>query len=60
MFFETLPNRFIPIQNVIIGFISGVVCDFTLYELRILFVSVNVSAFPIVVSIVFVLKLGLL
>ena len=26
MFFETLPNRFISIQNVIIGFISGFVC----------------------------------
>lgn len=28
MFFETLPDRFIPIQNVIIGLISGFVCYF--------------------------------
>ena len=32
MFFETLPNRFIPIQNVIIGFISGFVCYFANIE----------------------------
>ncbi len=27
-FFETLPNRFFPIQNVVIGLISGFVCYF--------------------------------
>ena len=32
MFFETLPNRFIPIQNVIIGIISGLVCYFANIE----------------------------
>ena len=31
-FFESLPNRFIPIQNVIIGFISGFVCYFANIE----------------------------
>lgn len=28
LFMETIPNRFIPIQNVIVGLISGIVCYF--------------------------------
>ncbi len=28
LFIDSMPNRFIPIQNVIIGFISGFVCYF--------------------------------
>ena len=31
-FFETLPNRFFPIQNVVIGLISGFVCYFANIE----------------------------
>lgn len=29
MFIEEIPNKFIPIQNVIVGVISAVVCYFT-------------------------------
>ena len=28
LFMETIPNKFIPIQNVIVGLISGIVCYF--------------------------------
>ena len=28
IFIEEIPNRYIPIQNVIIGIISGVICFF--------------------------------
>ena len=27
-YFESMPNRFIPIQNVFIGLISGIICYF--------------------------------
>lgn len=30
--FREIPNRFIPLQNVIIGIISGIVCYFTKVE----------------------------
>ena len=29
MFVEEIPNKYIPIQNVVIGFISAVICYFT-------------------------------
>ncbi len=32
VFVDSMPNRFIPIQNVIIGFISGFVCYFANIE----------------------------
>lgn len=32
LFVDSMPNRFIPIQNVIIGFISGFVCYFANIE----------------------------
>lgn len=31
-FFTTLPNRFIPLQNVLIGAISGLVCYYSKLE----------------------------
>ena len=31
-FIDVIPNRFIPLQNVIIGIISGLVCYFTKVE----------------------------
>ena len=34
--FETLPNRFIPIQNVVIGLVSGFVCYFANIETNLL------------------------
>lgn len=35
-FIETIPNKFIPIQNVVIGAISGCVCYFTQIESNLL------------------------
>ena len=32
MFIDSIPNKFIPIQNVIIGLISGVICYITKIE----------------------------
>ena len=32
MFIDTIPNKYIPIQNVIIGVISGLICYFTKIE----------------------------
>lgn len=32
VFIDTVPNKYIPIQNVIIGIISGLVCYFTKIE----------------------------
>ena len=32
VFVENIPNKYIPLQNVIIGLISGVVCYFTKVE----------------------------
>lgn len=28
-FIEVIPNKYIPLQNVIIGFISGLICKYT-------------------------------
>lgn len=28
-FFDNMPNKYIPLQNVLIGFISGLVCYYT-------------------------------
>ena len=35
-FFKKIPNRFIPLQNVIIGIISGLVCYYTKIETNLL------------------------
>ena len=32
IFVDSIPNRFIPIQNVLIGLISGLICYFTKVE----------------------------
>lgn len=32
IFIDTIPNKFIPIQNVLIGTISGLICYFTVIE----------------------------
>ena len=32
IFISSIPNKYIPIQNIIIGFISGFVCFFTKVE----------------------------
>jgi len=32
MFIDTIPNKYIPIQNVVIGIISGLICYFTKIE----------------------------
>ncbi len=32
LFIDKLPNKYIPIQNVVIGIISGVICYFTKIE----------------------------
>lgn len=32
VFIDTIPNKYIPIQNVIIGIVSGLVCYFTKIE----------------------------
>lgn len=31
-FIDTIPNKFIPLQNVVIGIISGIICYFTKIE----------------------------
>ena len=38
--FKKLPNRFIPIQNVLVGFISGLICYFGGLEKN-LFISIG-------------------
>ena len=35
-FFKQIPNRFIPLQNVLIGIISGLICYFTKIETNLL------------------------
>lgn len=35
-FFDNLPNKYIPLQNVLIGFISGLVCYYTGVETNML------------------------
>lgn len=32
IFIDSIPNRFIPIQNVVIGIIAGLICYFTKIE----------------------------
>lgn len=32
LFIDNIPNKFIPIQNVVIGIISGLICYFTKIE----------------------------
>ena len=32
IFIDTIPNKFIPVQNVIIGLIAGLICYFTKIE----------------------------
>lgn len=32
IFIDTIPNKFIPLQNVIIGLIAGLICYFTKIE----------------------------
>ena len=36
VFIETIPNKFIPIQNVIVGFISSFICYFCGIETNLL------------------------
>ena len=36
LFIESIPNRYIPIQNVIVGFLSAFICYFTHLESNLL------------------------
>ena len=59
LFMETIPNRFIPIQNVIVGIISGIVCYFAdietnLFNSIIVFISsCFFSSFDITITYLF-------